>query len=597
MKKGRFVNVFPVLRYFYSMVWKHKKSYFLLAAVDMLHRILSPFINIVLPKFIIDELLGQKRPDVVAIFVGVLIGANLILSLIKNVNDYFKKEADLFLDMKFDEFRGRKAMEMDFEYTENPQVLTQLERAKAGMSWYSGGISGITGNLIYIASSFFILLGTLYIMARLSPWLVGIMLVTIALGSFAMVKSQKMHVQLMKDLVGINRRFSYYFGILMNFKYGKDIRLYDASDMLMKRVDQYIDEDWGISKERILVENRLAMTLALLNTLQLTTLYGYLGLRVLAGAISIGEFQMLVGAAGKFTESLTNISSQVIQIVKNADFMNDYKVFMEYPSVKKTGIEKPLKKTGYVLEVRDLSFKYPGSHGFVLKDVSLTIPSGQRLAVVGPNGAGKTTFVKLLTRLYDPTEGQILLDGKDIREYDNEGYMKLFAVVFQDFKLLAFSVRDNVVAGSEYDEAALEHAIDMVGLGSRIERLEKGLDTPIYKAFDKDGIEFSGGERQKMAIARAVYKDSPIVILDEPTAALDPVAEYQVYRDFDKLIGGRTAIYISHRLSSCRFCDKIVVFHGGQLVEYGDHNELCALDGLYAKMWRAQSQWYVDTSR
>ena len=605
MKTRRFAHVLPVICYFFTFVWLHRKSYFVLIGANIVLRSCSPFINIILPKYVIDELMGRNRLTVIAWYVAALVGANFVLYLLNNLRDYHLRQANVFLEMKLDEVIGRKAMEMDFAYTENPQTLTQLEKAKTGVSWYSGGIGGLCENLVVIVSSLLTLSGTLYILSRLTPWLIGLLLAIVLLNMVVVSAQQKMNVQFMKDLVGINRRFSYYFGLLSNFKYGKDIRLYSAAAMLMKRVDIYIREEWGIQWKQLGANNRYTFLLTLLGTLQQALLYGYLGLLVVARAITIGEFQMLISAARTFTNSLSGMVTKIIDLGKNTDFMNEYKLFMEYPSAMASGEGKPVEAESHVLEVCNVSFKYPGSDCLALRNVSLTIPSGQRLAVVGPNGAGKTTLIKLLTRLYEPTTGCILLDGKDIRGYELEEYRRLFSVIFQDFKLMAFSIRDNITAGARENvdimngavERSIDNALELVGLKEKVTGLPKGLDTPIYRSFDKDGIELSGGESQKMAIVRAIFKDAPIVVLDEPTAALDPVAEFEIYNHFDNLVGNKTAIYISHRLSSCRFCEKIGVFADGELVEYGDHNELSRSGGLYSQMWQAQAKWYVSAQQ
>ncbi|MDE6579077.1 MAG: ABC transporter ATP-binding protein/permease, partial [Ruminiclostridium sp.] len=235
----------------------------------------------------------------------------------------------------------------------------------------------------------------------------------------------------------------------------------------------------------------------------------------------------------------------------------------------------------------------PNTDVEVLKGVNVTLKQGEHLSVVGLNGAGKTTFVKLLCRLYDPTEGEILLDGVNIKEYDYNEYMNLFSPVFQDFKLFAFSIKENIVLDDDCSDEKLSGLIEQVGLGDKIASLEKGTETMLFKSFDENGIEPSGGEQQKMAIARALYKKAPVVILDEPTAALDPVAEYDIYRQFDSLVGGKTAIYISHRLSSCKFCDRIAVFSEGVIKEYGTHDELVLINnGIYAEMFKAQAKYY-----
>lgn len=246
------------------------------------------------------------------------------------------------------------------------------------------------------------------------------------------------------------------------------------------------------------------------------------------------------------------------------------------------------------IEVKNLSFKYPRSEEYVLSNVNLKINSGERLAIVGMNGAGKTTFIKLLCRLYDVTEGEILINGINIADYKYSEYVKLLSVVFQDFKLFSFTLKENIRLGDINNECKDVLPIcKLSGIDSLINKYEKGLKSTLYKDFDEMGVEPSGGEAQKIAIARAMYKESPIVIMDEPTAALDPVAEEETYRNFNKLLKNRTAIYISHRLSSCIFCDKIVVFSDKTIKEYGTHDELMNIkNGIYAKMFSAQSENY-----
>jgi len=592
-RSGLLTNTLPVLRYFGALVWRYRPSYVFVVAGNILLSGLSPFVNIVMPKYIIDELLGHRRIHVLVIEVAVLVGANFAFYLLNNLRDYQLERAHLFFDRKLEELLGRQAMEMDFEYTENPQVLTQLEKARTGVSWYSGGIAGLSGNLTSIVSSLVQLGGTLYIMLVLSPWLIGVMLGVVALSLFLTSREQQMQVLFMKDLVGINRRFSYYFGMLKNFAFGKDIRLYDAAPLLLERTDRYIDQDWQVQMRRSRVANRFGVLVTALGGAQQVLLYGYLGLRALSGAITIGDLQMLIGAANAFAGALNGVLGQVIDLGKNAEFMRDFMVFMEYPPAKRVGTEGPPQLHHHLVELRNVSFRYPGSDRLALENVSLQIPAGQRIAVVGPNGAGKTTFVKLLTRLYDATEGEILLDGQDIRRFDLDEYARLFAVVFQDFKLLSVSIEDNVTLGDGRGAGRIEHALHTAGLAEKVAGLPRGAATPVYKNFDEDGIEFSGGEGQKLAIARAIHRDAPIVVLDEPTAALDPLAEYEVYHHFDRLVGKKTAIYISHRLSSCRFADRIAVFDQGRLAECGTHEELLDRAGLYAQMWHAQAQWYV----
>ena len=249
----------------------------------------------------------------------------------------------------------------------------------------------------------------------------------------------------------------------------------------------------------------------------------------------------------------------------------------------------------YEVEFKDVSFKYPGAETWALSHVNMKFKVGKRLAIVGENGSGKTTFIKLLCRLYDPQDGQILLNGIDIRKYRYDDYMNIFSVVFQDFQLICQPLGNNVSGSMEYDRERVHKALIDAGFGDRLASMEKGLDTMIFKNLSEDGVDVSGGEAQKIAIARALYKDAPFIILDEPTAALDPIAEAEIYSKFNDIAGDKTAIYISHRLSSCKFCDEIAVFHEGAVIQHGTHAELVADEnGKYHELWNAQAQYYTE---
>jgi ATP-binding cassette subfamily B protein len=266
---------------------------------------------------------------------------------------------------------------------------------------------------------------------------------------------------------------------------------------------------------------------------------------------------------------------------------------MDLPSKKDSGTEDIDFSVDPVIRFEKVSFRYPGSETYALKNISIELSPNKKLAVVGMNGSGKTTMIKLLCRLYEPTEGRITLNGKDISCYKYDQYLRLFSVVFQDFRLLAFSLGQNVAAASKYDKVRVQECLEMAGFGDRFASLEMGTEHALYRDFDERGVDLSGGEEQKIAIARAIYKGAPFVILDEPTAALDPISEYEIYTKFDLIVGSKTAIYISHRLSSCRICDNIAVFDHGEIVEFGTHEALLDnKDGKYFALWSAQAQYY-----
>ncbi|MCH5347691.1 MAG: ABC transporter ATP-binding protein [Oscillospiraceae bacterium] len=295
---------------------------------------------------------------------------------------------------------------------------------------------------------------------------------------------------------------------------------------------------------------------------------------------------------------ITGFSNQINFFRMSAEQCKDVFDFLDIPDEKYQGTIPTEKRSDneYEFEFRHVYFKYPGSEQYVLKDINLKWRIGEKMALVGKNGCGKSTLVKLLCRLYDPTEGEITLNGIDIRKYNYEEYMALFSVVFQDSKLFSFSIGENVAASTEFDP---ERAVDCVrrsGLSERLDSMPDGINTYIYKNFDEHGVEISGGEAQKLCLARAVYKGAAFIVLDEPTAALDPISEHDIYTKFNEIVGTRTAIYISHRLSSCRFCDEITVMEDGKIAERGSHQELLEMDGVYSSLWTAQAEYYKDTA-
>lgn len=324
--------------------------------------------------------------------------------------------------------------------------------------------------------------------------------------------------------------------------------------------------------------------------------YLYVCLKAWSGAFGVGYVAQYVGAMTSLVGGLSVLLESTGFLQANVPYLRSVFRFLDMPDEMYKGsltVEKRSDRE-YEVEFRHVGFRYPGNDTWVLRDVNLKFQIGERLAVVGPNGSGKTTLIKLLCRLYDPTEGEILLNGINIQKYKYEEYLDIFSVVFQDFQLLAMPFGQNVAGRVSYDAGRVRDALERAGLKERLSSLSKGLDTCIYREFDKEGVEISGGEAQKIAIARALYKDAPFIILDEPTAALDPIAEAEVYAGFDTLISDRTAIYISHRLSSCKFCDRIAVFDQGSIVQSGTHDELVGdTHGKYYKLWQAQAQYYT----
>ena len=353
--------------------------------------------------------------------------------------------------------------------------------------------------------------------------------------------------------------------------------------------NECLREIYKISAKRSLIDRAMG-------TVTNLVLYLYIGVKAYIGTFGVGSFFLYTGSVDRLLRAVSDFGSSISTLRQNNDYLIDVYRYLDLPDDMYRGTLSVEKREDnkFEIEFRNVSFRYPGSDTYALKNVSFKFRIGERLAFVGMNGSGKTTFVKLLCRLYDPTEGQILLKGIDISKYNYDEYVKLFSVVFQDYFTFAFSLGENVSAKQDYDAEKVWSCLKKVGALDKFSKTERGLETPLGFTYQNDGVEISGGEAQKVALARALYKDAPYIILDEPTAALDPIAEAEVYSKFNEIVEDKTAIYISHRLSSCRLADKILVFHDGEIVQQGNHDQLAAdTAGKYHELWNAQAQYYT----
>lgn len=587
--------VLPTLRFFFSAAWKTDKFYFVLSVLHMLIAAAVPFVDLYFLPLMIDGLTAAE-PDVPRIltYAGLMVFLDMLLNTVGAVMAVeLEKYDDKFLNY-FAAMISARCMEMDFALTEDKEALDQINKARDGMDW-SGGVHRIATTFFTILTNIIKLCGVITLLTLSAPWLLLIIGVLMIFGTLVNKKGNELEVERFTKLASVNRVFGYVIFELEDFRFGKDVRLYGSAGMMLEKASQQIKRITANFEENLNKTMPLQIINCVISAVRDFGTYLYLGAIAILGYITIGVFSQLVTAAGTLQDSVANMVGGIQNIVKFTNYGYEVVKFMEYPPYMEKGIKKVERTDGeHTIEFRDVSFSYPNTENRILNHVSIKLRSGDKLSVVGLNGAGKTTFIKLLCRLYDVDEGEILIDGVNIKEYDYEEYMKLFSVVFQDFRLLAFSAEDNILLGGEDDGETVDQILKKVGLAERIESLPRGKKTMMFRQFDKNGVEPSGGEQQKLALARALYKNAPIVILDEPTAALDPVAEYEIYRQFNDLVKGKTAIYISHRLSSCKFCDKIAVFSGGTIAEYGTHDELVHKEnGIYAEMFHAQAQYYV----
>ena len=593
-------KVMPVLKLLFSITAKKFPLFFPLETVKTVITAVRALLPVIVSPMIIDELIGDRDVKTLAILAAVLIGGEFIIGVIlERISNQLMKYQQR-LDNHFNILTGQHSMELDFQLTEDKEALDQVEKARTGMDWYSGGAYGIAEQIFGFASNVLRIFGLVTIISLNAPLLLLVILAYVIIMGFVSAKNNKIGFEVYKKLAKINRLFGYFGWNIVDFRYGKDIRLYDARKMMVDCWDRNSDASNAQWKWQAETGMKYYLIGNIANIIRMMGSYLYVGFLAIKGVFSLGVLVQMIQAADELNNTLGGLVSNTQEILKRCNYAYEFVLFMEYPEALEKG-EKAVDKEIREIEFRNVSFKYPGTDKMILDNISIKIGAGEHLSIVGLNGAGKTTFIKLLCRLYDPTSGEILVNGVNIKEYDYNQYMALFAPVFQDFRLFAFPIEENITLVDEDDKEyytgdevkKIEKIIEMVNLTQMMEKLEKGRKTTLFKYFEENGIEPSGGEQQKIAIARALYKSSPVVILDEPTAALDPIAEYEIYKQFHTLVGDKTAFYISHRLSSCRFCDRIAVFSEGTIKEYGTHDELAGIkNGIYAKMFEAQAQYY-----
>lgn len=581
-----------------------------------------PFIGLFLGKLIIEQVeQGVDTRSLLSTLTVVAVVEILALS-VKNVAQNQSWPRMIYIRMKFILLRMAKAMNMNYENLEQPEMLDRMRKAENAGSGNMNGLEGVLRESSNAMVSIVNIVAACAILWVVHPVLILCMILLAALRFYFQDSVAKWDKKVIHDPMQNQYRQVYYLDhVTKNFDFAKDIRIFNMSNILAKKqkeTNDYIHKKICISKNHWLF---CWLKSCAVDLVQEGIMYAFLIYSVLYQGVSIADFTLYVGSVRTFSSSVSEFLKYLVNIRKDCREVDDFRNFIEYqdgdlfpnsiiekfqmrqtdffPS-KKENLKNPKKKSlpnqsrGYEFVFKDVWFRYPGSETYALQQLNLTVKAGKRLAVVGLNGAGKTTFIKLLLRLYQPTKGTITLNGTDINEFDREEYFHLFSPVFQNVECFAFPISENVSmrVPKDTDCDRAEEVLKLAGLKEKLDTLPKGVHTQLLKVLYDDGIDLSGGEKQKMSLGRALYKDAKVLVLDEPTSALDALAEYQMYQNFDQFISGRTAIYISHRLSSTRFCDAIAMFSDGKLLEYGTHEELLAKEGAYAKMFQVQAQYY-----
>lgn len=596
-------------------MWKYlmfqTKGYRIIEAVIVIGSLCGAavaYVNSILYAKIIDKLMLKNYNGAISLVFIMVLSIWLINMVYQACNQVFRQYADPSRD-ETRKRTARKTFRMEYEEFEKEDTLLAFRRIQNG-EISSGSVSDQLHNIYYFfeqlikiafALAFLIILVVQAALGSRGNILEIVLMTAILIALFGLsfwinfIISQKINernVMINRINEKSNAEGMYMATVIANESNAKDFRLYGLQDYwLGKSKNGKIGRsftEYGIFVGR----NRAKFSFVV--QLLAGYIYIYVSVMAMSGSISTGDVLMYAGAIITMMTSVQDAILKYNEIAYNNEYLKLYEEFIKRPNMHYDGtlpIEKRDDKR-YELSFYNVSFKYPGSDKYILKDINMTFNIGEKLALVGLNGAGKTTLIKLLLRLYEPTEGEIRLNGIDIGKYDYDEYVQIFSVVFQDFGIFDFPLDENIAASEDVDSARVKKVIDKVGLTELVNSLPDKEHTLLYHE-NGDGVALSGGEAQKLAIARALYKDAPFVILDEPTAALDPIAEAEIYENFDTLVGDKTAIYISHRMSSCKFCDRIVVINNGRIEEEGSHDTLMEKNGLYAKMYNTQANYYV----
>lgn len=583
--------------YFMKMAWKTAPLYLIVMILNSLFSSAKLLLNIILPKLLIDELVGDKNIEMLFLFGALIVLNNVLMQLVANTFKRYIDTKSTWLSDTMIKQMGEKIMNLEYSYLEDPYYLDLKERAVFGIE-NQNTIESLINIFTSGLTHFITVVGLVSIMATLGPVLIIALAIGVALMIMLYQMGSKAMIGVMQDIIPINRKIGYYMGLVMEKPLQKEIRLYDMQEMLTDCIRNGNETTCDRFSKGYRQMGKVYGGMSAISEFISAFTYAYVGIRTvtdfLGKKLSLGSLSMYVSSAISFSSTVISFGEEIVMLMQVASFLDPY---LELMMLEEETIEdKGIKFEGDVetVEFRDVTFTYPKADKPVLRNISFEIKRGEKISIVGLNGAGKSTLIKLICRMYKADSGDILVNGRNIYDYDYMSYMNVISAVFQDYKLFNFSIEENIscnAAGG--DEERVNRLIDEVGMREKVDELPNGIKSWFGKEYDEEGIEMSGGQGQKIAIARALYKKASMVILDEPASALDPIAEAEIYEKFNSLVEDKTAIYISHRMSSSVFCDKILIIDGGTVADFDTHENLMKkTDSLYYKLFDSQAQNY-----
>ncbi|HLT00025.1 MAG TPA: ABC transporter ATP-binding protein [Acholeplasma sp.] len=582
--------MFKTLAKFIKLTFKINPLFYLISFLQAILNVSKMFIGVYAVKWIIDLVLTASYEQTVRLAITVVLIQIGLLFLTKLLDQVLRV---VRFELRYDlnRYVTSRVMRLEYEKLEDPYFLDLRERAKFAID--NQGVTWMLLEYMTTFTSSIISILSLGLILFFFDWIMIVVLLgALVLHVLIFNMSNKFQLTLTNNMIPINRRFGYYLSTLLNVENQKDYRFTNLNKLVHEKTSEFTNETVGLIEDIQMGMSRFSFASDVINYAVMGFSYIYIAIKTLANIIPISDFILYTGTTVQLGEQLASVVGTIADLKRNVEWIKPYFTLLEIP------LQDELHKGNLTLgpietiEFKNVSFKYPKTEQMILKNISFKVNKGEKISVVGLNGAGKTTLVKLLSRFYQPTEGEILINGINIDAYEYKSYVERMAAVFQDFKIFAYTIAQNI-AGHPNDPQGAQDAANKVSLSKKLASLEKGIESYYGKSLYESGIELSGGEAQKIAIARALYKNSDLIILDEPTAALDPIAEAEIYEHFNDLVKEKTALYISHRMSSSVFCDKVLVLNNGEIEDYDKHQNLMKkTNSLYYELFTTQAKNY-----